>query len=94
VRGVPPPVAFRIELAGPDGESWTWGPQDADQSVRGTAEDFALLVTRMRHRSDLGLVAVGAEADRWLDIAQAFEGDPGRDPGPRTAVIPLNKEDT
>jgi hypothetical protein len=40
-------------------------------------------VTQRRHRADLDLVAAGADADRWLDIAQAFAGPPGdgRKPG-------------
>jgi uncharacterized protein (TIGR03084 family) len=79
----PPAEEFRVELAGPSGAVWTWGPEDAAQSVTGPAVDFALLVTQRRHRADLDLVAAGADADRWLDIAQAFAGPPGdgRKPG-------------
>jgi hypothetical protein len=51
--------------------------------VSGPAEDFCLLVTRRRHRKDLSVVASGAEAERWLDIAQAYRGPAGagRTPG-------------
>jgi hypothetical protein len=51
--------------------------------VTGSAYDFALLVTQRRHRDDLDLQATGADADAWLDIAQAFAGPPGsgRPPG-------------
>ena len=28
---VPPTAEFRVELASPDGEKWTWGPEDAAQ---------------------------------------------------------------
>ncbi len=73
-----PPADFRVELSSPTGEQWAWGPPDAAQSVRGPAYDFCLLVTRRRHRDDLALVAVGADADQWLDIAQAFAGPPGQ----------------
>ena len=73
-----PPDPFRIELAGPAGELWAWGPIDAGQQVIGPALDFCLLVTQRRHRADLRLVAVGPAADEWLDIAQAFAGPPGR----------------
>ena len=40
-------------------------------------------MTQRRHRGDLGLIATGADADAWLDIAQAFAGPPGdgRAPG-------------
>lgn len=73
----PPAEPFRIELTAPSGGTWTWGPADAAQRVSGAAVDFCLLVTQRRHRDDLSLITVGAEADRWLDIAQAFAGPPG-----------------
>jgi uncharacterized protein (TIGR03084 family) len=73
----PPADEFRIELRAPSGEVWAWGPADAAQSVRGPAYDFCLRVTQRRHRDDLDLTAEGPDADRWLDIAQAFAGPPG-----------------
>ncbi|MFN2517705.1 MAG: TIGR03084 family metal-binding protein [Jatrophihabitantaceae bacterium] len=72
-----PTEQFRVELLGCDGEPWVWGPADAPQRVTGQALDFCLLVTQRRHRSDLALWAEGADADEWLDIAQAFAGPPG-----------------
>ncbi|MCK0090030.1 TIGR03084 family protein [Rhodococcus sp. HNM0563] len=72
-----PAEPFRVELAAPDGSTWTWGPDDAAQSVTGPALDFCLLVTQRVHRSDTALVARGPDADAWLDIAQAFAGPPG-----------------
>jgi enediyne biosynthesis protein E11 len=83
-RGLQPPAGeFRVELASPGGELWTFGPEDATQRVTGPAADFCLLVTRRRHRADLRLRAQGADADQWLDIAQAYAGppSPGRAPG-------------
>ena len=89
----PPVEEFRVELRSPGGATWTWGPEDAAQAVRGPAYDFCLLVTRRRHRADLALEATGADADRWLSVAQAFAGPPGsgREPtapadGPTTAA--------
>jgi uncharacterized protein (TIGR03084 family) len=78
----PPGEPFRIELSAPDGGVWRWGEEAASQSVSGPALDFCLLVTQRRHRYDLSLVAVGADADTWLDIAQAFAGPPGRGRAP------------
>jgi uncharacterized protein (TIGR03084 family) len=78
-----PTAEFRIELTGPGGEAWAWGPEDAPQRVSGPALDFCLLVTRRRHRDDLALRADGPDADEWLNIAQAFAGPPG------TARAPL-----
>ena len=37
-------------------------------------------MTQRRHRDDLDLHATGADADRWLDLAQAFAGPPGAGP--------------
>ena len=79
----PPSEPFFVALDAPDGDTWTWGPEDAAQRVHGPALDFCLLVTQRRHRDDLALVAEGADADEWLTIAQAFAGPPGagRAPG-------------
>jgi uncharacterized protein (TIGR03084 family) len=77
----PPAGEFHVSLTAPSGELWQWGPDDAAQSVTGPAYDFCLLVTQRRHRSELALEATGPDADRWLDIAQAFAGPPG--PGRR-----------
>jgi uncharacterized protein (TIGR03084 family) len=72
-----PTGQFRVELTGPGGESWAYGPQDAAQRVTGPALDFCLLVTQRAHRADLAVRAEGADAARWLDIAQAFAGPAG-----------------
>ncbi|MGY1687748.1 TIGR03084 family metal-binding protein [Geodermatophilus sp. SYSU D00867] len=78
VRGLPvPDRPVRVELTGPGGESWTWGPGDAADVVRGTALDFCLLVTQRRHRDDLDLEVTGPAAREWAGIAQAFAGPPG-----------------
>lgn len=73
----PPAERFRVELTGPGGGSWTWGPEDAEQRVTGNGVDFCLLVTQRRHRDDCDLLATGADADEWLNIAQAFAGPAG-----------------
>jgi uncharacterized protein (TIGR03084 family) len=73
----PPAEPFRVELVAPSGETWTWGPEDAAERVAGPAVDFCLLVTQRVHRDDTALVATGAAAGHWLDIAQAFAGPPG-----------------
>lgn len=78
VNGLAPPSEpFHVKLSAPDGSVWAWGPQDAAQQVSGTAEDFCMLVTQRRPRSELAMVAVGPEAEHWLNIAQAFAGPPG-----------------
>jgi uncharacterized protein (TIGR03084 family) len=78
VNGLPPPTEpFLVELRAPDGSTWSWGPPDAAQRVAGDAEDFCFLVTQRRALRDLDLTAEGDDAQRWLQIAQAFAGPPG-----------------
>lgn len=72
-----PAEPFRVELTGPDGDVWSWGPSEATQRVSGPALDFCLLATQRRHRFDLAVEAAGKDADEWLDIIQAFAGVPG-----------------
>jgi uncharacterized protein (TIGR03084 family) len=73
----PPAEEFRVQLTAPSGETWAWGPEDAARSVTGSAYDFCLLVTQRVHRDATDLVAVGADAEHWLRIAQAFAGPAG-----------------
>ena len=73
----PPDVEFRVELTAPSGDTWTWGPEDAEQRVSGSAYDFCRLVTQRIHREDTDLVATGEDAEKWLGIAQAFAGPSG-----------------
>ncbi|MBE5441000.1 TIGR03084 family metal-binding protein [Mycobacteroides abscessus] len=78
VHGLPAPSEpFRVELTGPDADTWTWGPEEAAQRVTGSALDFCYLVTQRRPRADLDLRATGQDAEQWLSIAQAFAGPPG-----------------
>ena len=72
-----PDAPVRVELTGPDGDRWTWGPDDAADRVTAPALDFCLLVTQRRHRSDVDVRASGDAAAEWLEIAQAFAGLPG-----------------
>ncbi|MEH3155179.1 MAG: TIGR03084 family metal-binding protein [Gordonia paraffinivorans] len=84
LRGkTPPATPFRIELTGPSGEEWTWGPDDATDRVSGSALDFCLLVTQRRAPEDLGLTVVGDDAAEWVRIAQCFAGAPGPGRAPR-----------
>ncbi|MFZ0905495.1 MAG: TIGR03084 family metal-binding protein [Mycobacterium sp.] len=78
VNGLPPPPEpFLVDLRAPDGSTWSWGSPDAAQRVTGDAEDFCFLVTQRRALRDLDVTAEGDDAQRWLQIAQAFAGPPG-----------------
>jgi uncharacterized protein (TIGR03084 family) len=81
VRGLAVPEhPVRVELSGPGGEAWTFGPDDAASTVRGTAEDFCLVLTRRRHVDDSALDCQGDAAREWMEIGQVFAGPPGPDP--------------
>lgn len=69
-------VPTRVELDAPGGGTWTWGPVDAADSVRGPALDFCLVVTQRRTLGGTGLAVRGDAAAEWMALAQAFAGPP------------------
>jgi uncharacterized protein (TIGR03084 family) len=72
-----PETEVRLDLVAPDGDVWSFGPEDAPQTVTGSAYDFCRLATQRINRADTDLVASGEDAEKWLTIAQAFAGPPG-----------------
>ena len=68
-----PAVDVRVELTAPGGATWTFGPDDAGESVVGSAEEFCLVVTQRRNVHDTDLEATPIALD-WLEKAQAFAG--------------------
>jgi uncharacterized protein (TIGR03084 family) len=73
----PPNEDVRVELDGPDGDTWTWG-ESANNVVRGDALDFCLVVTKRRRPDDTALDVKGPLAREWIGIAQAFAGPPSK----------------
>ena len=78
-----PSVDVRVELVAPSGEVWTFGPDEAMESIVGPAIDFCQVVTQRRHVEDTALAVAGAAATEWMSIAQAFAGPPTTGPEPR-----------
>jgi uncharacterized protein (TIGR03084 family) len=78
-----PDSPVRVEITSPSGELWTWGPEEAKDIVKGSAEDFCLVVVQRRNPADTRLVIKGATARQWMSIAQTYAGPPGagRKPG-------------
>ena len=83
-----PTVPVRVALNSPSGELWTWGPEEAADSVTGNAEEFCLVATQRRHHEDTNLVITGETAKAWMAIAQAFAGPPDKHPPPGTFPKP------
>lgn len=79
---VVPATPIRVELTGPSGDMWSWGPEDAKEIVKGLAEDFCLVVVRRRHVDDTDLIITGQTAQQWIAIAQVFAGLPAEGPKP------------
>ncbi|MBM43076.1 MAG: TIGR03084 family protein [Acidobacteria bacterium] len=79
-----PEVEVDVVLTAPSGDTWTWGPGDAVDTVRGSAEDFCLVVTQRRHADDTGLEMIGDAARGWMVRAQAFAGPPTDGPAAGT----------
>ncbi len=78
-----PSEPIRVEVAAPDGDTWTWGPDAAADRVTGDALEFCLVVTQRRHLSDTALAVSGPVAEQWIGIAQAFAGAAGTGRKPR-----------
>jgi uncharacterized protein (TIGR03084 family) len=78
-----PGTPVRVELIGPSGDIWSWGPEQAQDMVKGPAEDFCLVVVQRRHVADTDLIVNGKTAQQWMSIAQVYAGQPteGRKPG-------------
>ncbi len=77
-----PDTQVRVELTGPSGDIWSWGPEEAKDMVKGLAEDFCLVVVQRRHMADTDLIINGKTAQQWMSMAQAYAGPPteGRNP--------------
>ncbi|MBV7294784.1 TIGR03084 family protein [Corynebacterium sp. TAE3-ERU12] len=71
----PPEEPVRVEVHS-DGETWSWGPEDATNRITGSATDFCLMVTQRRELDELDLDITGPVAAQWAEIAQAFAGPP------------------
>jgi uncharacterized protein (TIGR03084 family) len=90
VNGKQPTAApIRVELAAPEGGTWTWGPDDAPDRVAGPALDFCLAVTQRRHLADMALEVSGPVATEWMGFAQAYAGPAGTGRARKTSSEPL-----
>ncbi|NNC93107.1 MAG: maleylpyruvate isomerase family mycothiol-dependent enzyme [Acidimicrobiia bacterium] len=66
------PVPIRIELRAPEYQKWIFGPENAENIVRGEAGDWCRVAVRRVDAADTELEAVGDLAARALQLAKAY----------------------
>ncbi len=76
---VPLPKPY-VRLTAPSGALWEWNEAQDDNAVIGEAVHFAQIVTQTRNIADTSLQTRGANAARWMEIAQCFAGAPESPP--------------
>ena len=70
-RGDPPTV--RLELKGPSGEEWSFGPDDADCVISGSAGEFCRVAARRVPASEAkSLKAKGKRAKEVLELVRTY----------------------
>ncbi|WP_027236668.1 TIGR03084 family metal-binding protein [Leisingera caerulea] len=77
---VPEPAPF-VQLTGPSDAVWEWNEPQGGNFVKGSAVEFAQVVTQVRNAADTSLQVAGATAQKWMRIAQCFAGPPETPPG-------------
>ena len=77
-----PQIVPYVEMSALGEGLWTWNDPSTDNFVRGSAEDFCLLVTQRRHLDDTELQYGGESVKQWLSMAQCFAGPPADGPAP------------
>lgn len=72
-QGLTPPTdPVRLELTGPSGDVWAWGPEDAANRVKATAYEFCVVLTRRKPLADSAVHTEGPLASEWMEIAQPW----------------------
>jgi uncharacterized protein (TIGR03084 family) len=77
-----PEVMPFLKLLAPSGEEWSFGEESKTQCIKGSAVDFAKVVTQTRNVVDTHLVITGKDAKQWMAHAQCFAGPPEMPPAP------------
>ena len=69
-----------VKLTAPSGAIWEWNEPQTDNKVEGTATEFSQVVTQCRNIQDTSLKMTGEAANKWMQIAQCFAGNPETPP--------------
>ena len=68
----PPKEPVRVELVSPNGDQWSWGPDDATNKVSANAYEFCKVITRRIPVAESAVETHGALAQKWMEIAQPW----------------------
>mgnify|MGYP001481501100 FL=1 len=63
---------IRVEVIGPGYAKWVYGPEDAEDLIKGSASDWARIVVRRLSPDKCRLKVTGEAAAKALEVAQAF----------------------
>ncbi len=69
-----------VRLTAPSGAIWEWNEPQTDNKVEGTATEFSQVVTQCRNIQDTSISMTGEAANKWMEIAQCFAGNPETPP--------------
>lgn len=62
----------RVEVIGPGYAKWVYGPDDAEDLIKGSASEWARVAVRRIHPKDVRLKVTGDTAQKAIEVAQAF----------------------
>lgn len=80
-----PDTPMYLELTLPSGAVWTKGDPAAENYIKGSAKEWALVAVRRRNWMDTDLEVVGDEARRYASVVQTYAG--AADPAPEAKRI-------
>jgi len=67
-----PDEGIRVELMGPRYARWVYGPEDAENVVKGLAGEWCRVAVRRLDLADTGLKAIGDAAETALRVVRAY----------------------
>jgi uncharacterized protein (TIGR03084 family) len=72
VRAGEPNAEVRCELTAPDGETWSFGPAEAESSISGPAGTFCRVAAQRLDPGQSGLKAAGPRGDTALRVLRTY----------------------
>ena len=69
-----PDTSIYLELILPSGEIWAKGDPKAENYIKGSAKEWAMVAIRRRNWMDTDLEVIGEEARRYASIVQTYAG--------------------